>query len=185
MELGIILRHDPLTLGSGYDKKKELRGAFVQSSSRTVRGERKNELRLRSSRHPTKVRQPWGRSDQIRWKWDRVILFFFLQFFIYQIKALICACISQKKSAKTVQNCQSYACTKIQGCDVTVMMGFQMRKSINNSSNGPVNASFLWASTWSICSYKPCDPNALFIISIGWEMTELWLSYHLHRPLKA
>ena len=57
MELGIILRHDPLTLGSGYVKKIEVRGAFVQSSRTTVKGEGKNGLKVRAAEYATKVRQ--------------------------------------------------------------------------------------------------------------------------------
>ena len=51
------------------------------------------------------MEQRWGslKADQIRSdeKLDRVILFF-LQIFIYQMKALLRACMTQKKSAQTV-----------------------------------------------------------------------------------
>ena len=57
MELGIILRHDPLTLGSGYNENIEVRGAFVQSSRTTVKGEGKNGLKVRAAEYATKVRQ--------------------------------------------------------------------------------------------------------------------------------
>jgi hypothetical protein len=42
MELGIILPHDPLTLGFRYVENIKVRGAFVQSSRTTVKGEGKN-----------------------------------------------------------------------------------------------------------------------------------------------
>jgi hypothetical protein len=56
MELGIILRHDPLTLGSRFVENIEVRGAFVQSPRTTVKGEGKNGLKVRSAEHATKVR---------------------------------------------------------------------------------------------------------------------------------
>jgi len=101
--------HDPLTLGSRCVENIEVRGAFVQSSRTTVKGERKNGLKVRSaetcSRHATKVRQ-CGKNLIIA-AWVKKIgpgypVFFTV--FIYQMNPLICACILQKESAQTVQN---------------------------------------------------------------------------------
>ena len=88
MELGIILRHDPLTLGSGCVENTEVRGAFVQSSRTTVKGAGKNGLKVRCSRHAADMPQRWGSVGktlsllhEIR-KLVRVTLFFFSVFYI-------------------------------------------------------------------------------------------------------
>ena len=179
MELGIILRHDPLTLGSGYDKKVELRGAFVQSSSRTVRG--KGRMDWKSDQ--ADMEQRWGSLKAVWLLLDQMnnwtaLSYFFLQFFIYQMKALIRACITQKESAKTVQNCPSYASTKFQRPGTIVMSQWWWYSKCGNPSTATAIMNTTHHPLMShIRSYPLYNPNTLFITQIDSELTELWLNY--------